>query len=92
MDKAGGKNRGETVMDVSAKLLAEIRDGDIDHGLSVAQMLLSEGPVFEPELLVVLIECVIEISAQAGSADARDYLDRKWPTLRQAHLRRLSRN
>jgi len=79
-------------LDVSRKILAEInRSGDSNHGLSVAQMLLSEGPDFTPELLIVLVESVIKLSAQAGSADATEYLDDSWPTLKPAHLRRLKR-
>ena len=77
-------------IDVSRKFLAEIKNGDADHGLSIAQMLLSEGPDLSPDLLIVLVESVIELSVLAGSTDAKTYLSDKWPTLKQAHLRRIT--
>lgn len=84
-------NREEITIEVSKNFLNEIKAGDFDHGLSVANMLLSEGPNFTPELLIVLVESIIELSAQAGSEDAKEYLESKWPTLRVAHLKRLKR-
>lgn len=92
MDNSNDENRKQKTIDISQELLAEIKAGDIDHGLSVAQMLLSEGPKFAPELLIVLIESVVELCAQAGSQDAKDYLNDTWPTLKRAHLRRLTGN
>jgi hypothetical protein len=82
----------EVTISVIKSILREIRSGDFDHGLSVAQMLLSEGPNFDPELLMIIVECVVELSAQAGSIDAKEYLEEKWPVLRNNHLKRLSKN
>lgn len=84
------KDQKEIALEVATNLLSEIRSGDPDHGLSIAQMMLSEGPNFNPELLVVLVEAVIEVSAKAGSADAIEYLAETWPILRRNHLRRLT--
>lgn len=76
--------------DVALKLLAEIRSGNSEHGLSIAQMMLSEGPYFTPEVLIILVEAVVELSALAGSADAKEYLGETWPILKKNHLRRLT--
>ena len=82
-------DREKITLELSKKFLAEIKAGDFDHGLSVAEMLLSEGPKFNPDLLIALVESVIELAAQAGSSNAREYLENKWPTLAKGHLRRL---
>lgn len=84
-------DREAITLDLSRKILEEIKAGDLDHGLSVAEMLLSEGPRFNPDLLIVLVESVIELAAQAGSSNAREYLEEKWPALEAGHLRRLTR-
>lgn len=83
-------NRITTTRSVCKNLLSEIRGGDINHGLSIAEMLLSEGPNFDPELLIDIVEAVVELSKQAGSSDAEEYLHDKWPILKKAHLRRLA--
>jgi hypothetical protein len=91
MDDTNNLNREEVTLDVTKNILKEIKAGDLDHGLSVAEMLLSEGPNYSPELLILLIESIIELAAQAGSLDAKEYLKEKWPTLKRGHLRRLTR-
>ncbi len=82
-------DREQITLELSRKLLEEIKAGDLDHGLNVAEMLLSEGPRYSPDLLIILVESIIELAAQAGSSNAREYLEEKWPTLNKAHLRRL---
>lgn len=84
-------DREVVTLEISKKILEEIKAGDFDHGLSVGEMLLSEGPNFTPDLLIVLVESVIELAAQGGSSDAKEYLEEKWPTLKASHLRRLRR-
>ena len=84
------EDRVVTTRSVCKSILSEIQGGDIDHGLSIAEMLLSEGPNFDPELLIDIVEAVVELSKQAGSSDAEEYLQDKWPTLKKAHLRRLT--
>lgn len=52
-------------------MLSEIRLGDSRNGLSIAQMMLSEGPNFTPELLIILVEAVAELSVLASSSDVK---------------------
>lgn len=85
------ENRRETALEVSENLLDRIAQGDVDLGVGVAQMMLSEGPNFDGEILVVLVESVVQLSAKAGSKEAREYLRNTWPELRSAHLRRLTK-
>lgn len=84
------ENRVATTRSVCKSLLSEVRGGDVSHGLSIAEMLLSEGPDFDPELLIDIVEAVVELSKQAGASNAEDYLRDKWPILKKAHLRRLT--
>ena len=79
-------NREEVTLSVAKSILSEIRGGDVNHGLSIAEMLLSEGPSFSPELLITIVESIVVLSAQAGSLDAKKYLDEKWPKLKSSHL------
>jgi len=81
--------REEITLTLSQNLLKEIKAGDFDHGLSVAEMLLSEGPNLDPSVLIILVESVIELASQAGSSNAQIYLKDQWPTLKASHLRRL---
>ena len=85
------QDRENITLEVSQKLLNEIKSGDVEHGVSVTNMLLSEGPNISPDLLIVIVESILHISVKAGSADAKDYLESKWPTLKVAHLKRLKR-
>lgn len=84
------QDREVITLDVVNKFLSEIRSGDSNHGLSIAQMMLSEGPNFKPEMLILLVEAVVELSVLAGSADAKEYLAETWPILKRNHLRRLT--
>jgi len=84
------ENRIAITRSVCKSLLSEIRSGDVSHGLSIADMLLSEGPNFDPELLIDIVEAVVELSKQAGAYNAEDYLRDNWPIVKKAHLRRLS--
>lgn len=86
--KSNSNERIDITRSVCKDLLAEIKHGDIDHGLSIAEMILSEGPSYDPELLIDIVEAVLELSKQAGAENAKSYLDEKWPILRNAHLRR----
>lgn len=83
-------NQHEITFNLAQKLLSEIRSGDSNHGLSIAQMMLSEGPSFTPEMLITLVEAVVELSVLAGSSDAKEYLAETWPILKNNHLRRLA--
>jgi hypothetical protein len=71
--------------------ISGIKEGEANHGYSLCQMLLSEGPNIDPETLVLITEGVLELSVLAGSDIAKDYLAEQWPILKKNHINRLAR-
>ena len=87
--KTTDPDRIKITIETSNNLLNEIHSGDADHGVSIAHMLLSEGPNFDPCLLVILVEAIVELSKIAGSDDAKKFLQETWPITKRRHLIRL---
>ena len=73
------------------ELLAGIKNGDVSSGFVLAHMLLSEGPNYDPELLLDIVEAVLELSRKAGSSEFEVFLAEQWPALKTIHFKRLSK-
>ena len=74
------------------ELLSAVKKGDASSGFGIAHMLLSEGPNYDPELLLDIVEGVLELSRVAGSSESDIFLNEEWPALKPIHLKRLSKD
>ena len=83
--------RLSVTMSVCRSIVADIKAGNIDHGVSIGDMLLSEGPNIAPELLVEIVEAILQLSAVSGGPNAEEYLSERWSELKKIHVKRLRR-
>lgn len=82
---------GDITKRLIADLLVRLRYGESGAGFDLARALLGTLPLDDAETALAVVEALVTQSAQLGSSDARQYLEERWPKMREASVKRLRR-
>lgn len=85
----------DTSGDITRKLIGDflvrLRQGESGAGFDLARALLGALPLDDAEIALTVVEALVTQAAQLGSSDAHQYLEERWPKMREASVKRLRR-
>jgi len=76
---------------ITEDCLKAISEGDAESGLVMAHLFIGEIPSKDIFIHTAVIEALVMLSAQLGCADAKNFLDNRWPKLKPIFIRRFER-